>query len=58
MWLVNAYIPMAPMIKTILNIAVAIIVVLWLLSIILPGLPRVRIGEVLVLPYYLIGTSA
>jgi 1-acyl-sn-glycerol-3-phosphate acyltransferase len=33
LWLVNAYIPMQPMIKNILNIVVVIAVVLWLLSV-------------------------
>ncbi len=32
LWLVNTYIPMAPPIKTILNVVVVIIVVLWLVS--------------------------
>ncbi len=33
LWLVNAYIPMDPKIKNILNIVVVIVVVLWLLSV-------------------------
>lgn len=33
LWLINRYIPMASPIKTILNVVVVIIVVLWLLSI-------------------------
>ena len=32
MWLINAYVPMEAKIKTILNIAVAIIIVLWILQ--------------------------
>ncbi len=32
LWLINAYIPMASVIKTILNIVVVIAVILWLLS--------------------------
>lgn len=32
LWLINVYVPMAPMIKQILNVAVAIIVLLWLLG--------------------------
>lgn len=32
MWLVNTYIPMEPKIKQILNVAVVIIVILWLLD--------------------------
>jgi low temperature requirement protein LtrA len=33
LWAVNAYVPMDPKIKNILNIVVVIVVVLWLLSI-------------------------
>jgi len=33
MWLVNTYIPMAQPIKTILNVVVMILVVLWLLQV-------------------------
>jgi len=33
LWLVNAYIPMARPIKTILNVVVTIVVVLWLLRV-------------------------
>lgn len=32
MWLINTYIPMASAIKTLLNIVVLIVLVLWLLS--------------------------
>lgn len=32
MWLINTYVPMAAPIKTILNIAVAIILVIWLVE--------------------------
>jgi hypothetical protein len=32
MWLINTYIPMAGPIKTLLNVVVLIILVLWLLS--------------------------
>ena len=44
MWLVNAYIPMPPMIKTVLNVAVVIFLVLWLLSLFVGGLPNIRVG--------------
>lgn len=41
LWLVNNFLPMAPSIKTILNVIVVIFVILWLLSFfgifILPG---------------------
>lgn len=41
LWLVNAYIPMARPIKTILNVVVVLAVILWLLSVfgIITGLP-------------------
>jgi hypothetical protein len=32
LWLINAYIPMQPAIKTILNVVIVIIVVIWVLS--------------------------
>jgi len=32
LWLINAYIPMQPAIKKILNVVVIIVVILWLLS--------------------------
>lgn len=46
LWLVNAYVPMDAKIKKILNIAVTVLVVLWLLSVfgILPN----HIGNVAV----------
>lgn len=47
MWLINAYIPMDPTIKRILNIAVIIFVLIWLLSAIgvLGTLSDIRIGN-------------
>jgi hypothetical protein len=33
LWLANRYIPMAPPIKTILNIVVVIVVIVWLLQV-------------------------
>lgn len=46
MYLVNTYIPMEPNIKKILNIAVVIIVIIWLLSAVglLPDLNAIRVG--------------
>lgn len=32
LWVINTYIPMAPPIKTLLNVAVVVILVLWLLQ--------------------------
>lgn len=45
LWLVNTYIPMAPMIKSIMNVLVAILVLLWILQVF--GLLGGRIGPVL-----------
>lgn len=45
LWLINTYIPMAPAIKTILNVVVVICVILWLLSVfgIISGIGSLRI---------------
>jgi hypothetical protein len=32
LWLVNTYIPMAPPVKTVLNVVVVIILILWIAS--------------------------
>jgi len=47
MWAVNAYIPMQPNIKKILNIAVVILVVLWLASVfgLIPSTANIRVGR-------------
>jgi hypothetical protein len=41
LWLINAYIPMASPIKTILNIVVVLAVIIWLLSVfgLISGIP-------------------
>ena len=46
LWAVNAYLPMDPKIKTILNVVVVIAVVLWLLQAfgVLSSLSTVRVG--------------
>jgi hypothetical protein len=46
LWLINAYIPMQPTIKSILNAVVIIVVVIWLLQVfgILGSIGNVRIG--------------
>lgn len=46
LWLINTYIPMASSIKTILNIVVVILVILWLLQGfgIIGGIGGMRIG--------------
>lgn len=45
LWLINAYIPMARPIKTILNVVVIICVILWVLSAfgIVTGLPTINL---------------
>jgi hypothetical protein len=47
LWLINAYIPMQPTIKSILNAVVIIVVVIWLLQAfgVLGALPNIRIGN-------------
>jgi hypothetical protein len=47
MWLVNQYVPMEPGIRRILNIAVLVLLVLWLLSSLgfLGSLNQIRIGN-------------
>lgn len=44
LWAINAYVPMQPMVKRLLNIVVVVILILWLLSSfgILPDLDGVR----------------
>jgi hypothetical protein len=46
LWLVNAYLPMDPKIKSILNVVVVIAVVLWLLQVfgVLGSLHTIRVG--------------
>jgi hypothetical protein len=47
LWLVNAYIPMAGSIKSILNAVVIIVVVLWLLTVfgLIGELSSIRVGK-------------
>jgi hypothetical protein len=47
LWAVNAYIPMDPKIKGILNVVVVIVVVLWLLQVfgVLGSLHTLRVGS-------------
>jgi hypothetical protein len=47
LWLINTYIPMDSKIKTILNVVVVIIVLLWLAGVfgILGSVPHLRIGR-------------
>lgn len=48
LWAVNTYIPMDPKIKSLLNIVVVIVVVLWLLQVfgVWTGLGRVMVPRV------------
>jgi len=45
LWLVNNYIPMDGKIKQILNVAVVIIVVLWLLQLFVGSVGDIRVGR-------------
>jgi hypothetical protein len=47
LWLINTYVPMDSKIKTILNVVVVIIVLLWLAGVfgILGSVPHLRIGR-------------
>jgi O-antigen ligase len=47
MWAINKYVPMQSTIKTILNIAVVVLIFLWLLSLVgvLPDINAIRIGK-------------
>ena len=48
MYLINAYIPMEPRLKQVLNIAVVIVVILWILAGVfgfsLSSFPDIRVG--------------
>ncbi len=46
LWLVNSYIPMDAVIKTILNVVVVIAVILWLLSVfgVIGSISGIRVG--------------
>jgi len=47
LWLINRYIPMQGMIKTILNAVVVIVVVLWLLSVfgLIDSISNIKVGK-------------
>lgn len=45
MWAINAYVPMEPRIKQILNVVVIICVVIFLISLFAGYLPRMHIGK-------------
>jgi hypothetical protein len=44
LWAINQYVPMQPPIKTILNVVVILILVIWLLTALFPGLGNIRVG--------------
>lgn len=45
LWAVNQYVPMDAKIKQILNIVVVIALVIWLLTVLLGGVPNIHIGK-------------
>lgn len=45
LYLVNTYIPMDEKVKTILNIVVLIVLVLWLLKLFVGDMPYIKIGK-------------
>jgi hypothetical protein len=45
MWLVNSFIPMGSKVKKVINIAVVILISLWLLQLMFPSLRVLRIGH-------------
>jgi len=47
LYAINRWIPMDPKIKTILNIAVVVVVVLWLASVfgLIPNTANIRVGK-------------
>lgn len=47
LWLINQYVPMDAKIKTILNIVVVLVLILWLLSVfgVIGSLSTVRVGR-------------
>jgi hypothetical protein len=45
LWVVNQVVPMEPRIRNIMNGAVAVFVVLWLISLFFPSLMSIRIGR-------------
>lgn len=55
LWAINTYVPMDHKIKAILNIAVVLIVILWLLNAfgVLSGLGNVRVGGAIDAPPYI-----
>jgi len=45
LWLANTLIPMEAKVKSALNAVVILFVVLWILGLVFPSLPSVRIGR-------------
>lgn len=45
LWAINAFIPMDAKIKTILNVVVVIVLVVWLLSLFAGYMPHIRVGK-------------
>lgn len=42
LWLINTYVPMEPTVKQLMNVAVIIILVLWLVVRLFPGIAGIR----------------
>ena len=45
LWLINTYIPMDQKIKTIINIVVVLVIVLFIVRLFLPDLPHIKVGR-------------
>jgi hypothetical protein len=45
LWALNKYVPMDPKIKGILNVVVVVVLVLFILSLFVPGLTNIRVGR-------------
>lgn len=44
LWAGNTYVPMAPGVKNLLNVAVVVLLVLWLLTSLFGVVPNLRVG--------------
>jgi hypothetical protein len=44
LWLINSYVPMQDSIKRLMNIAVVVLMVIWLIYLIFPGIWNIRVG--------------
>ena len=44
LWLINSYVPMQDSIKKLMNIAVVVLMVIWLIYLIFPSVWNIRVG--------------